>query len=128
MKQINLTRRRFLWGVFGILIYGYLQPFCCLTLTNYLMKFYTHSTSASIIGLAYLKTKPSEANAKKLVKLLSLTKIESWENLVILNPTKLRQSLLHQIQTDFKQGRIIRLEHWVLSLTEVRLCALAALA
>jgi hypothetical protein len=42
-------------------------------------------------------------------------------------PGKLRELLLLQQRQDFKHGRIANVKGWILSETEVRLCAMAAL-
>ena len=39
---------------------------------------------------------------------------------------QMRQRLARQIQADFAAGRTVRLDGWVVALTEARLCALAA--
>jgi hypothetical protein len=44
-----------------------------------------------------------------------------------LGTDEIRRKLAQQIQADFATARTVRLDGWLIALTEARLCALAAL-
>lgn len=60
------------------------------------------------IGSLYRKDFPSEKSERSLVKLLTPTPTEDT------------------ITSDFKKGRVVVIDGWILSVTEARQCALAS--
>jgi hypothetical protein len=92
-----------------------------------LATFFSHKESAKIIGLQYLRFAPKEADVHLLVELICSHRPERRRELTIAEVNKRRQLLLLQQRQDFEHGRIVKLHGWILSETEVRLCALAAL-
>jgi hypothetical protein len=75
------------------------------------------------IGLAYLDQVPDEADVARLRHLLALTTELSAMSL----PAPERDRLAMQQLEDFRTGQTVQIQGWILSRTEVRLCALAAL-
>jgi len=75
------------------------------------------------VGRAYLSQAPEEADAQRLRRLLALTDEVSALSL----PTPEKERLAMQQCEDFRAGKTVLLQGWVLSRTEVRLYALAAL-
>lgn len=96
-------------------------------LVEQLENFYVHKESAAIIGKEYLRNKPDEADPNRLVSLICSRFSGQPEVLRQANPEKLRTLLLCQQREDFQNHRIAKLHGWILSETECRLCALAAL-
>jgi hypothetical protein len=96
-------------------------------LSSKLANFFHNKESARAIGLAYLRTVPEEANAQQLTQLICSSWEQRYDELVHANAAKIKTILLRQQRQDFEKGRIIELEGWILSETEARLCALAAL-
>lgn len=74
---------------------------------------------AAVVGRAYLAQYATEADAGLLRRrLVSLT----------AEPRRLRAAIGERIRRDFAEGDTVRIEGWVLSRTEARLCALCALS
>jgi hypothetical protein len=85
-----------------------------------------HRHSARALGSVYLATHAQEADAQKLVELV----IRSDDDPLIADRTSdagLRAWLRRRQARDFATGRIVNQGGWLLSATEVRICALAAL-
>jgi len=68
--------------------------------------------SAKRIGARYLKSYPHEANRDRLLSSVA----------------EHRSALMLAIRSDYRSGRTLEIEGWQLSLTEARICALAALS
>jgi hypothetical protein len=75
------------------------------------------------VGRAYLDQAPDEANAERLRQFLNLADEVSALSL----PSRERERLSVQQSEDFRTGQTVLVQGWVLSRTEVRLYALAAL-
>ena len=98
------------------------------TLGPGLVQLLRHKESARIIGLEYLRGAPQEAHVQTLIDLLSSDFTQSPIGPHKSDTTRLREFLRLQTQQDFEAGRIVRLQGWMISVTEARLCALVALA
>ena len=87
---------------------------------------FKHRDSARAIGSAYLALRPEEADPYNLVELITRA---DQDPLVVhhTSATELRAWLRRRQARDFATGRIVNLDGWLLSATEVRLCALVAL-
>jgi hypothetical protein len=77
--------------------------------------------SARVIGRAYLRQAPEEADSARLVALIHPGDCSS------LGDAELRRAVIARQRADFGSGRTVLLDGWLLSRTEARLCALAAL-
>lgn len=77
----------------------------------------------SEIGWAYLRLAPAE-NEVQLLSNRIFTDIR-WD---LLLSGDVRQVIARRVREDFRKGRVVRLQGWVVSLTEARLCALVTLA
>jgi hypothetical protein len=91
-----------------------------------LVRLFRHRASARAIGAVYLATRPEEADARKLVE-LAIAADGTARTIGRMSETELRAWLRERQTRDFATGRIVNLDGWLLSATEVRLCALAAL-
>jgi hypothetical protein len=132
-----LSRRAFLsmLGVFAAI--GFVQPAGALAglggsaasdpLVSKLARFFTQKESASRVGREYLRCVPGEADARLLVDLICSTREERRKVFAGADKGKLRELLMLQQRRDFESGRTVNVRGWILSQTEVRLCALAAL-
>ena len=96
-------------------------------LAEKLTEFFVHRESAKVIGRKYLLHVPKEANVDLLVNLLCSFQQARYAELAQADRGKLRELLLYQQRQDFEHGHIVKVQGWILSETEVRLCALAAL-
>jgi hypothetical protein len=82
--------------------------------------------SAAILGRAYLAEAPAEADPDGLVA--RILPESSARELAALDGERLRALVAERQRGDFAAGRTFVLDGWVLSRTELRLCALAALS
>ena len=87
-----------------------------------------HEESAGLIGREYLRMAPHEANVQILLSLISLGRVDGQKGTSDADAESLRERLWSRTRQDFEEGHIVRIHGWILSLTETRLCALAALA
>ena len=91
-----------------------------------LATFFAAPDSAAVLGAAYLRQVPEEAEAASLVTRLfpgvAATALERWSD------GALRTALARRLSEDFAQSRTVMLQGWVLSRSEARLFAAAALA
>jgi hypothetical protein len=78
--------------------------------------------SARRIGKAYLAVKPEEADLERLIALLCPRREDRQ-----CPPREQLRRLLAVRHDDFCDGRIVRLQGWIIPATEARLCALVAL-
>lgn len=82
--------------------------------------------SAAIVGAEYLRTRPQERDERFLSGALGLT--DGW--LGGVHPgdlASLRREVLHRHRLDFQNGATVDFHGWILSATELRLCALVHL-
>jgi len=79
--------------------------------------------SAKVIGLQYLKTKPHEADAKILLELI-FQRAEGEAFVKNLPLQEMKNLISHTVQEDFDKDCTSIVNGWVLSQTELRLCAL----
>ena len=86
-----------------------------------------HGASAAAIGRAYLRLTPEEA-ATPLLAALVAANTASPARLLAARDGELRRILAAAQREDFRAGRTVSVRGWMLSRTEARLCALAALA
>lgn len=132
-----LTRRSFLGTLFSLGAILLLQPLICFLLRDRsrrpdllsleLASFFHHKESARTIGLEYLRMMPNEADAGRLTRLICSRWQSSYDGMTVLDPANMKRLILRQQRDDFEKGRILNVRGWILSETEVRLCALAAL-
>lgn len=137
MAQKTITRRVFLHIVVGLSSLGLTLPARILSslvgqrapesLAANLAKVFAHKKSAALVGVEYLRSVPREADARMLVDLICSREAELRATLIKADLKALRELLRHQQRQDFEQGRIVKLQGWILSETEARLCALAAI-
>jgi hypothetical protein len=76
--------------------------------------------SARVIGAAYLARHPAERDRSRLLKELDL-------GAAGCDGARIRALVADRRREDFASGRCVEVNGWILSRTEVRLCALAAL-
>jgi hypothetical protein len=81
--------------------------------------------SARRVGQVYLQKAPDEADRGRLLTRLFPELAPARH---AKSPAAWRQSYAAKCRQDFADGHTVRLDGWVLSRTEARLCALAALA
>jgi len=101
---------------------GNLSP----SLATLLGQFFSNKESARVVGQRYLGFTPNEANLERLMAMIFHSK-ENYARFANADAEQLRAMLSDQQRADFAHGRTIMIDGWILSETEVRLCALAAM-
>jgi hypothetical protein len=84
-------------------------------------------SSATMVGLEYLRRNPQEGDLQQLMGdlfdddlVLMLRNNASVER-------DLNKSLEKKIREDFENGRVVSVQGWILSISEARFCAVVAL-
>jgi hypothetical protein len=88
---------------------------------------FSRPASAAAVGRAYLAAHPGEAGVDRLAGELETVLRRSGCEPAHADLATLRVATAQQIKEDFAQSRVVQVEGWVLSLSEARLCGLAAL-
>jgi hypothetical protein len=138
MDPVSVDRRRFLAAAAGIVILAMAPRAWASRLLaggrdasrpsagGRLVALFHHRRSARFIGREYLAQRPEEAGEELLVGLVTRgLGGGAEEDLRSASQERLRRLLQARTRQDFAEGRIVRLEGWMISITEARLCALA---
>ena len=88
-----------------------------------LLRLFRSPASAAAIGRAYLQVAPQDADERRLLRLICASG-RHWRT---ADTEQLRLLIPQQQAEDFQHGRVVQVRGWILSETEARLCALAAL-
>ncbi len=133
----TIPRRLFLRLVVGLSALGLIRParaWATLVehtapepLASKLANAVIQKDSAAVVGREYLRRVPEEADVHRLVDGICSCYPVGREGLIRAGQQELRARLRDQQRQDFENGHIVKLQGWILSETEVRLCALAAL-
>ena len=91
-------------------------------------RFFKNKKSAIRLGLAYLDTLNDRLTATQLAGPIFKRCGTNLSDIVVMEEEVFRIWISQQIREDFAMGRTLRLYGWVLSDTELRLCALATMA
>ena len=104
-----------------------LEPHGDRPLEQRLVDMLNHRRSAHRIGSIYLGNTPGEANARVLTDLIVTDIFDRQEDLHQMTLDDIRKRFQDRTRQDFAAGRVVRLEGWLIAVTEARLCALSAL-
>jgi hypothetical protein len=96
-------------------------------LVSKLANFYVDKKSARIVGREYLRSVPAEAKTDFLVDLICSFDRTQRTEFAQAEKYKLQELLLMRQRRDFEHERVVNVRGWILSETECRLCALAAI-
>jgi hypothetical protein len=123
-----VTRRGFLALLAGPLLAGAAACTGSSALRAALAGFFADRRSARAVGAEYLRLFPDEDDDTRLVRRLAGGRRREleWERLAAADPDALFERVRERHRDDFAAGRTVGLRGWVLSETELRLCALAA--
>lgn len=97
-------------------------------LQNNLLALFKHLPSAQAVGNEYLHTFPDASDAEILLSQICEGCEGGMNSLSQMNRRELQKWIRDRQQQDFAQGQTLTLKGWVLSKTEVQLCALVTLA
>jgi hypothetical protein len=94
---------------------------------------FPHQSSARVIGRTYLQQYPPENNVRDLLTGIVAGPANDRfsgrsDRLSTAADHELISTLQQQILQDYVEERVVKLQGWILSVTEARLCALTALA
>src|SRR5690606_29257250 len=92
-----------------------------------LVRLFAHRESAVVVGRRYLALAHEPADAAALAARVAGNP-RGYARLCAADAVALRALVARQERRDFAAGRTVTVDGWVLSLTEARLCAIAALA
>ena len=132
----EIERRAFLRGAGAATALGLAAPALAAflagcgresALAQSLSGFFADPESARAVGREYLELSPDEADADTVLERLAGPQRREWEALAASDPDRLAQALRLQHRSDFAHERVVAIRGWILSVTEARLCALAAL-
>lgn len=84
--------------------------------------------SAASIGRHYLRSMPEERNIDTLLALIDRTLADDGLATCDSDAGSTTRAIARSIRNDFADGRIVSVQGWMLSRTEARIGALAALA
>jgi hypothetical protein len=92
-----------------------------------------HQASARVIGRTYLQQYPRENNVRDLLAGIVAGPADDRfsgrsDRLSRAADRELILTLQQRIRQDYVEERVVKLQGWILSVTEARLCALTALA
>ena len=90
-----------------------------------LARVFSHPESAKVIGREYLRLSPEEADTDLLIQRIFSRNPDDLLGYGEMEP--LREMMSAQMLSDFERHRVLAVRGWILSQTELRLCALAAL-
>jgi hypothetical protein len=136
-RSREIERRAFLKGAGAATALGLAAPALVAflagcgresALARSLSGFFADPESARVVGREYLELYPDEPEADAVLQRLAGPRLSEWETLAASDPDRLVQALRLQHHSDFAHERVVAIRGWVLSETEARLCALAALA
>ena len=95
-------------------------------LADRLLKVFSHRESAAVVGRRYLKITPFVADVYLLTTEIAQGTQLGIVELGTLRSTELMSLLREKIRRDFRNQKISVVDGWLLSVTEVQLCALAS--
>jgi hypothetical protein len=129
MTDVDLTRRRLLIAAAGlgaavvagpIAMWPVVERFAASDPAALLRGLVTHRGAAVALGRSYLEANPTEAHRADLVRNLVGARVPA-------STSRASREVASRIRADYRAGRTVVVEGWVLSRTEARLCALIAL-
>ena len=92
-----------------------------------LVRAFSSPESAAELGRAYLATASRERSPALLVDRIAASLPAGYKVLRTADDGQLKSLLARRLKEDFAAGNTVTVDGWVISRTEARLCALAAL-
>ncbi len=86
-----------------------------------------HRSSATAVGREYLRAVPAERGTGSLVTAIVSRLGEQRTGAQVASRAELQAMVADGVRNDFDAGLTLRLQGWIVSRTEARICALAAL-
>ncbi len=93
--------------------------------TDNLAQVLSNRTSVVRVGAAYLGTAPEDADPSIMIERMRRHGDALVRALETGSPGQVRRLVARDVREDFAQARIVKVDGWLLSQTEARLCALA---
>lgn len=136
MIMFNRTRRAFLKIVAGLGLYAFMRPVLSSPVTvesftsalaSRMVSIFNNELSAKVVGAEYLRLSQSDADLEHMLDSICRTCGHDTQALMDKDDQQLRDVLVARQRQDFSEGQTVRVQGWVLSKTEARLCALTTL-
>lgn len=137
MSHISTSRRRFLSFILGLgalaligpvgRLFGFVRVRAGDRPGYGLGDFFKHPKSAEVVGQAYLEQAPEERDLNVLLDRIFEGATDRRSEFAAAGTGRRRAILLEQTRDDFARGRTAKIDGWILSVTEARLCALSVL-
>jgi hypothetical protein len=125
-------RRRFLRSGIGLAVAGLgcgpAAADTARTLTARVRDSFADPAAAVAVGRSYLASRNGEVGVRRLAAELEAVEAQWRPVLKDGHAGHIRRFAIDQCRCDFVQDRLTTVDGWLLGFTEVRLCALAALA
>lgn len=127
---IRSARRRFLARIASAAALTLMGTPLCASVIHHaarnVRRSFFHPDDAASLGRRWLQNEPAPADVASLLHQL-IADTPQWR-IALRSPSAVRVLAAERTALDFTQGATVELDGWVLSRTEIRLCALAALA
>jgi len=134
IKRISCTRRFILKSISAMSLYYIMPPKISLAASNSfedviqkLLYSIADKDSAKSIGNKYLSTREEERNLFLLLEKIIHPKITNKINLNKVNRNDVLILLNEVFMDDFSNEQIVKVDGWIFSETEARLCALSCI-
>ena len=126
--KADITRRRVLWALVavgatvGLARLARLPPFDS-RVRGSLRALLTDLASAERVGSAYVEQHPEEADPALLEARIAGSQADAERIFGEMRPDELASWIWNRQQEDFRAGRTVSVDGWILSETEALLCA-----
>ncbi|MGF1499198.1 MAG: hypothetical protein ACFB8W_20575 [Elainellaceae cyanobacterium] len=97
-------------------------------LERHLLSVFSNRENARVVGKTYLSSIPESLHRDAILSEICLSCSGGVEALSNMNTQALKEWFDRRQRNDFAEGRTVMVDGWVLSKTEVDICALAALS
>ena len=128
----EISRRSLLLSIACLLLWGYTgkqfyndEQYSSDFLAQKLSNVFPQKPSAKKIGKEYLLVAPAEANKEVLLNKICSFKPNWKADLISSDRSVLLKMLRHQKDCEFETGATVKVDGWILSRLEGRLCALS---
>lgn len=131
-RPVDIIRRR----IMGLVALAGMAPLSILgagkvrafePMTYQLVRVFKDQANAAGVGRACLHAVPGECDVFSVTDDLCNSLLAAGFRLDGISDRRLRDALATLQSQDFRAGRVVRVEGWILAETDIRLCALAAL-
>lgn len=134
MTRPEITRRWFLASAAAAVAVATARPWTALvrvvepSVASRLAALFAHRESARTVGASYLAAARVRPSVDRLVDEVAAVLPGGRSTIRLASDEDLRDRLASRVRADFDEGLVVDVRGWILSATEARLYAIAALA